>query len=59
MEKSDTKGTHGFMFRPPTDLWEQLCDEAKRENRSVNAQLVTILQQRYPSPKSRQKKVAS
>jgi hypothetical protein len=51
---------HEFLFRVPRDLWAALKAEADRENRSANAQLVTILQQRYPRPpKSRQKKAAS
>ncbi len=51
---------HEFLFRVPQDLWAALKHEAERENRSANAQLVTILQQRYTSPpKSRQKKAAS
>jgi hypothetical protein len=34
---------HKYLARFPTDLWQRLCEAARVEGRSVNAQLIWIV----------------
>jgi hypothetical protein len=39
-----TKNVHHIDLRIPRELWEAIKIQAKNENRSINSQIITILQ---------------
>jgi hypothetical protein len=41
-------GYHDFFAQIPNPLWQALSDEASADDRTVTAQFIRILRERYP-----------